>query len=97
MDLIAALGGLEPAALLLVVGALPYLALALGRLVPRQAAVDWKDAYFKSEEARQIERETTQRLLTYAETADALLRAALGPGLNHPTIPPPRGPSELDS
>lgn len=100
MDLIAALGGLEPAVLVLVVAVLPYVMLALGRLVPRSAALDWKEAYFKSEEARQIDRDTTARLLTYAESADALLRAALGPGLPHPphpTIPPPRGPDEVDT
>lgn len=93
MDLVAALGGLEPAVAVFMIALLPYAALATGRLVPRSSVKDWKDAYFKSEEARAIDRETTGTLLKYAETTDHLLRTALGPGLP----PNPRGPSELDS
>jgi hypothetical protein len=80
-QLLAQFVAASPVGVVIAVLAAPWLALATGRLQPRQNVADWRDAYFKSEDARATERDTTARLLTYAEAADHLLRTALGPGL----------------
>lgn len=73
------LADMTPLAMVTVVLGLPYLLIATGRLVPRSQCRDWKDAWEKSEAARNTDSETTQRLLAYAESADTLLRTTLGP------------------
>lgn len=87
------LANVGPLGALVMVLAAPYLGIATGRLQPRKNVEDWRDAYFKSEEARAVERDTTSRLLTYAEAADNLLRAALGPA---PAVAPPESERARD-
>jgi hypothetical protein len=76
---LSGLSNMTPLGAIVLVLAVPYLLMAMGRLVPRQHVKDWKDAYFRSEAARDVERETTSKLLGYAEAADYLLRSALPP------------------
>jgi hypothetical protein len=69
---------------LILIAGWPYFGIATGRLQPRKNVEDWRDAYFKSESARTTDRETTSKLLGYAEATEYLLRTAL------PHAPPPR-------
>lgn len=83
---LAGLTGLSGEQLLFVVLALPYVAIALGRLQPRKNVEDWRDAYLSSEANRRLERETNTEMLGYLEAADSLLRSVVAP---HSPPPPP--------
>lgn len=83
---LAGLTGLSSEQLLFAVLALPYVAIALGRLQPRKNVEDWRDAYHRSEANRTLERETNQQMLGYLEAADSLLRGIVAP---HAPTPPP--------
>lgn len=85
MDQVLALTGLTGEELVMAVLALPYVAIVLGRLQPRKNVEDWRDAYYRSEANRQLERETNQQVLGYLEAADSLLRSIVAP---HSPTPP---------
>jgi hypothetical protein len=82
---LAGLTGLTGEQLMFVVLALPYIAIAVGRLQPRKNVEDWRDAYHLSEANRRLERETNEQMLGYLEAADSLLRSVVAP---HSPTPP---------
>jgi hypothetical protein len=85
MDQVLALSGLKGQDLLFAVLALPYVAIVLGRLQPRKNVEDWRDAYYRSEANRRLERETNATMLDYLEAADSILRSVVAP--HNPTPP----------
>lgn len=74
---------------LIMAGVLPYLLMATGRLQPRKNVEDWRDAYFKSEDARATEAQTSAKVLGYLEAADKILRGITNTGTAQPVPPAP--------
>lgn len=73
------LGKLEPAHLLLLILGLPYVFIALGRLVPYRQVKDWKDLYFASEAARARAVDAMERGADAIEATNRVVQAALAP------------------
>ena len=69
----------EPRDLLALVLALPYLALALGRLVPYRQVKEWRDLYFASEASRERALAAMERGADAIEATNQLVQSTLTP------------------
>jgi hypothetical protein len=73
------LNNLQPADLLVLVLAVPYLFLALGRLVPYRQVKDWRDLYFASEASRERALTAMERGADALEATNELVQKTLAP------------------
>jgi hypothetical protein len=73
------LNDLEPRDAIVLVLALPYLLLALGRLVPYRQVKDWRDLYFGSEASRERALSAMERGADAIEATRTLVEATLIP------------------
>ena len=71
------------------VGGLPYLLMAVGRLVPRKQVDDLWALYHRSEDAREKDRETVAATTDAIEALSILVRTALPPPREASTHDPP--------
>lgn len=69
----------------------PYLFMATGRLVPASWVKKVWELYYKSEEARERDRQTLNTLVGFAESTDHIVRAAFAPALARENPPPHDG------
>lgn len=73
------LQNLRPADLLVLVLAVPYLFMALGRLVPYRQVKDWRDLYFASEASRERALTAMERGADALDATRRLVEATLAP------------------
>jgi hypothetical protein len=85
------LQNMDPGDLLALVLGLPYVFIALGRLVPYRQVKDWRDLYFASEASRERALTAMERGADALEATNTLVQATLAPlskgaGNDAPTV-----------